>query len=73
VRAADAQAEGLGVIGDDGTRTHDLRIANATLSQLSYVPAFSRYDGTAPGAPVKNHGHRNGRLVLAGGARSDPA
>jgi hypothetical protein len=24
--------------GDDGIRTHDLRIANATLSQLSYVP-----------------------------------
>ncbi len=24
--------------GDDGVRTHDLRIANATLSQLSYVP-----------------------------------
>lgn len=24
--------------GDDGSRTHDLRIANATLSQLSYVP-----------------------------------
>ena len=24
--------------GDDEDRTHDLRIANATLSQLSYVP-----------------------------------
>ena len=24
--------------GDDGSRTHDLRIANAALSQLSYVP-----------------------------------
>ncbi len=27
--------------GDDGVRTHDLRIANATLSQLSYVPVSS--------------------------------
>ncbi len=26
------------VIGDEGIRTLDLRIANATLSQLSYVP-----------------------------------
>jgi hypothetical protein len=24
--------------GDDGIRTHDLGVANATLSQLSYVP-----------------------------------
>ena len=27
--------------GDDGARTHDLRIANATLSQLSYVPMLA--------------------------------
>ena len=26
------------VTGDEGIRTLDLRIANATLSQLSYVP-----------------------------------
>ncbi len=25
--------------GDDGTRTHDLRLAKAALSQLSYIPA----------------------------------
>ena len=24
--------------GDDGTRTHDLRLAKAALSQLSYIP-----------------------------------
>ena len=27
--------------GDDGDRTHDLSIANAALSQLSYVPTYS--------------------------------
>ncbi len=27
--------------GADGVRTHDLRIANATLSQLSYGPMVS--------------------------------
>lgn len=32
------RARGTGRSGDDGGRTHDLRIANATLSQLSYVP-----------------------------------
>lgn len=26
--------------GDDGIRTRDLRVANAALSQLSYVPFF---------------------------------
>jgi hypothetical protein len=26
--------------GDDGIRTHDLSVANAALSQLSYVPFF---------------------------------
>lgn len=25
--------------GDDGDRTHDLSIANAALSQLSYIPS----------------------------------
>src|SRR5438876_11549828 len=29
--------------GDEGDRTHDLRIANATLSQLSYVPTTNNY------------------------------
>ena len=28
----------LGFYGDDGIRTRDLCVANATLSQLSYVP-----------------------------------
>lgn len=26
--------------GGDGSRTHGLRVANATLSQLSYAPVF---------------------------------
>src|SRR5437762_13289645 len=29
--------------GDEGDRTLDLRIANATLSQLSYVPTANNY------------------------------
>ena len=29
--------------GDEEDRTPDLRIANAALSQLSYVPTLSRY------------------------------
>ncbi len=29
--------------GDEEDRTPDLRIANATLSQLSYVPIFTAY------------------------------
>jgi hypothetical protein len=29
--------------GDEGDRTLDLRIANATLSQLSYVPTPNNY------------------------------
>jgi hypothetical protein len=32
--------------GDDGTRTHDLRLAKAALSQLSYIP-----DRDAPSSP----------------------
>ena len=46
--------------GDEGDRTLDLRIANATLSQLSYVPialilnVFLRI-GSAPVAPY-HHG-----------------
>ena len=31
--------------GDEGDRTLDLRIANATLSQLSYVPRAIHYNG----------------------------
>jgi hypothetical protein len=37
-----------GVIGGaDGDRTHDLRIANATLSQLSYRPTLTRLHGSS--------------------------
>ena len=37
------------VTGDEGIRTLDLRIANATLSQLSYVPVFThQYSRFAP-------------------------
>ncbi len=35
------QINGLEILGgDEGDRTLDLRIANATLSQLSYVPTI---------------------------------
>ena len=34
--------------GDEGDRTLDLRIANATLSQLSYVPTDPTLYGKAP-------------------------
>ncbi len=34
---------GVYITGGDGTRTHDLRIANATLSQLSYAPVWGFY------------------------------
>ena len=48
-----------GVVGGaDGDRTHDLRIANATLSQLSYRPTLTRL-----------HGYRaRARMVAWGGA-----
>ena len=32
--------------GEDEDRTHDLRIANAALSQLSYVPTLSVYSSS---------------------------
>jgi hypothetical protein len=38
VQALDLSGESVG--GDEEDRTPDLRIANATLSQLSYVPTF---------------------------------
>src|SRR5690606_12585631 len=37
----------LSIGGADGDRTHDLRIANATLSQLSYRPVESSAPGRA--------------------------
>jgi hypothetical protein len=42
--------------GDEGDRTLDLRIANATLSQLSYVPTrrhFTERNGPRPRGAVK--------------------
>ncbi len=43
----------ISVIGDEGIRTLDLRIANATLSQLSYVPIErSAADQATEGAQV---------------------
>ena len=32
-------SDDAGAGGDDGTRTHDLLVANQALYQLSYVPA----------------------------------
>ena len=40
-------AEPAGLSGDDGSRTHDLSIANAALSQLSYVPGRQTPEGAA--------------------------
>jgi hypothetical protein len=48
-RRESAQHQGLG--GDEEDRTPDLRIANATLSQLSYVPTdehFTEHNGRRP-------------------------
>ena len=38
--------------GDDGTRTHDLRLAKALLSQLSYIPRFAGSVGLTGFEPV---------------------
>ena len=41
--------------GDDGDRTHDLSIANAALSQLSYIPsALLFYDYAFSCQEIKN-------------------
>ena len=48
---ADGQPSALVSGGDDEDRTHDLRIANAALSQLSYVPTRGRIIA-GPGADV---------------------
>ena len=46
--------------GGEGIRTLDLRIANATLSQLSYAPisgfSLSPTDGGFKGGPGATHG-----------------
>ena len=36
--------------GDDGDRTHDLRLAKPALSQLSYVPDNNRPSGDSASA-----------------------
>ena len=48
---------GLIVGGDEGDRTLDLRIANATLSQLSYVPRTHNYTA------IRNLGKRRRRYA----------
>jgi hypothetical protein len=40
---------GYSVSGDEGVRTPDLSVANAALSQLSYIPIFSTQSMIAPG------------------------
>ena len=42
--------------GDDGDRTHDLRLAKPALSQLSYVPVITAPAATAGAAIVKDGG-----------------
>ena len=41
LQVANLKANGFVSGGDDGTRTHALCVANASLSQLSYVPTRS--------------------------------
>ena len=46
--------------GDGGIRTHDLRVANAALSQLSYTPVFDyrllmRHTDTSQPGILKNN------------------
>jgi hypothetical protein len=43
LQADDKRKWWLGVGGDRGTRTPGLRIANAALSQLSYIPTEPRH------------------------------
>ena len=50
--------------GDDGSRTHDLRVANATLYQLSHVPTFAGRESSAD-SPLA--------VVLVSALRSVPA
>jgi hypothetical protein len=45
--------------GADGDRTHDLRIANATLSQLSYRPTY-RFAGQAAARGARMIAWRSG-------------
>ena len=38
--------------GDDGDRTHDLRLAKPALSQLSYVPVPGPMSGGGDATPI---------------------
>ena len=49
--------------GDDGDRTHDLRLAKPALSQLSYVPFFSN---NRPSGDSANTGATIVRKMLVG-------
>ena len=49
--------------GDNGVRTHDLRLAKPALSQLSYIPAFG-----AQSIAEKRNTRPNGDSALAGAA-----
>ncbi len=61
--------------GADGDRTHDLRIANATLSQLSYRPVIcQRGSGWPGGRPVRGaHDSRARRGAPSRAGRTRPA
>ena len=39
--------------GDNGTRTHDLYVANVSLYQLSYIPAQIILTHVLPTCPIK--------------------
>jgi hypothetical protein len=42
--------------GDEGDRTPGLGVANAALSQLSYIPIFINKNGVAPNSPAVSGG-----------------
>ena len=65
--------------GDEGDRTPGLRIANAALSQLSYIPGVGRLI-ESPGFHVNRFGRENARIMPEGagirtstGGRPGPA
>lgn len=41
--------------GDDGARTHDLLTASQALSQLSYAPKITGYEGHSAKTPYVQH------------------
>lgn len=61
--------------GDDEDRTHDLRIANAALSQLSYIPdcrmaAIQLYDHVSKFARHRHRVRRNYAYLASALARA---